>query len=204
MRHFKRATSARGRRGYRYNLQLPSFPPRPGGTIKQFMTILAVSQSVSQSVRQRSPPLRLRARRPRPRGRLLRRPHPARPPTVRGDDSTAMRHCIVAKTYEARNKIYAVVFLNAKRARLAGADKSCLSICERPRFVHAHKGSNSSAFIAKTHAQFGRPIFCPCRTRAPLRARARVRRVNLNGKIAILGCRVPTSTRHCNLASQDT
>ena len=97
----------------------------------------------------------------------------------------------MAKTYEARNKIYAVVFLNAKRARLAGADKSCLSICERPRFVHAHKGSNSSAFIAKTHAQFGRPIFCPCRTRAPLRARARVRRVNHNGKIAILGCRPP-------------
>lgn len=37
----------RGRRGYHYNLQLPSLPTalRPGGTIKQFMTILAVSQS---------------------------------------------------------------------------------------------------------------------------------------------------------------
>ena len=35
-------------------------------------------------------------------------------PRRRGETATTMRHCIVAKTYEARNKIYAVVFLNAR------------------------------------------------------------------------------------------
>ena len=118
MRHFKRARNAAAAAeviAIIYNF-LPSFlPSLPNATRRIHKAVY--DHSCSQSVSRRNRLCKRRCGRPRLRG--LQR--------------------IVAKTYEARNKIYAVVFLNARRLRppvlrwrFADVDKSCLSICERP------------------------------------------------------------------------
>ena len=82
------------------------------GTIKQFMTILAVlsrrtGATAAACMRLLRAHLTEAAIAAVPNASLP----PSLPPAAPG---RMRRHCIVAKTDEARNKIYAVVFVNAK------------------------------------------------------------------------------------------
>ena len=157
MRHFKRATHARGdRRGYRYNLQLPPLPLALPSAATRRNHKAVYDHSCSQSV---GPPARgngvcVSACADRNREDASSAAVPMLPTRLGGETATTMRHCIVAKTYEARNKIYVVVFLNARAplSRDGSAtvyerpmDTSCQSICQRARDPASSKRAKAAA-----------------------------------------------------------